>query len=182
MKTHVRRHVIGIVGLTLCLSQPVMGQIEKTAVGTIIASIGDATYEGETLDVPSEGTATAEFRALGPVTTVSIQGHDPHADSIMTNVLSLDFTLTGNDASASVTDVTVSYFPDGMGAPFYVNEQAGTRAQIVFDALSFQDGASSAVGSFKAVVCRKDDYFSEVDENDCLPVEGVFDTVLRKAG
>jgi len=181
MKSHVRWHVAGIAGLTLCLSQPVMAQIEKNAVGTIIASIAETTYEGETLDVPSEGTATAEFRTFGPMRSVSIQGHDPNAESIMHNVLTLDLMVMGNDASATVTDATVSYFPEGMNAPFYDNDQDGTPAQVVFDTLSFEDGASRAAGSFTARVCRRDNFFSEADENDCLPVEGVFDTELRKA-
>ncbi|WP_417248290.1 hypothetical protein [Celeribacter sp.] len=178
----MKRHVFGIVGCALCLAQSVLAQIEKNAVGTIIASIGDASYEGETLDVPAEGTATAEFRSLGPITSISIQGHDPKAESIMSNVLSLDIMVMGNDASATVTTATVSYFPDGMSAAFYNNEHSATQAQVVFDTLSLEDGASRAVGRFTAVVCRKDDYFSETDETDCIPVEGVFDTVLRNAG
>lgn len=182
MKTKHRWHYLSVLGLTLCLSQPVTGQIGSTPIGTIRANIGEITYEGQTLEVPSEGTATAEFRALGPVTTVSIQGHDPQSESIMTNVLSLDITLMGNAASAAITDATVSYFPGGMSEPFYNSEQSGTRTQIVFDGLSLEDGASRATGSFTAVACRKDDFFSEADKSDCLPVEGVFETALGKAG
>lgn len=182
MKSHVRWHVAGIVGLTLCLSQPVMAQTEKVAVGTIAASIGATTYEGETLDVPSDGTATAEFRTFGPMRSVSIQGHDPNAESIMRNVLTLDLMVMGNDASATVSDATVAYFPEGMSAPFYHSEQSAPPAQIVLDTLSFEDGAARATGSFTALVCRKDDYFSEADENDCLPVEGRSDTALRDSG
>ncbi|MDK3075264.1 hypothetical protein QO034_19440 [Sedimentitalea sp. JM2-8] len=182
MKMNGRWRVLGIAGLALCISQPVLGQVGSIPVGTINARIGDISYTSETLDVPSEGTSTAEFRALGPATTVSIQGHDPQAESIMSNVLSLDIMLMGSDASAAVTEATVSYFPKGMNEPFYSSDESGTQTQVVFEALSFDDGVPKAKGSFTALVCRKDDFFTEADQSDCLPVEGTFETALRKAG
>lgn len=180
MRTHLR-HVPGIAVLMLGLLQPVASHAGGTPVGSISATIGDTSYRGETLDVPSEGTATADFRSFGPTATVSIQGHDPNAESIMSNVLSLNITVMGNGASATVTDATVSYFPQGMSEAFYSSEESGTRSQVMFDTLAFDEGAAEAKGSFTALLCRKDDFFSEADKDDCLPIEGTFETALRKA-
>ena len=83
------------------------GSIEKSGIGEVKATIDGAPYRGATLDVPSEGTSTAEFRNLGPATTISLQAHDPDAQSVMSNVLSVDFTVAGNDASAPLSDAII---------------------------------------------------------------------------
>ena len=72
--------ILAALGLTLYMVQPALTQIAKTAVGAVDATIDGAPYAGETLDVPSEGTSTAEFRSFGPVTSLSIQAHDPQAE------------------------------------------------------------------------------------------------------
>jgi len=53
-------------------------------------------------------------------------------------------------------------------------------AEVVFEALSLEDGAAAAKGRFVAVVCRRDGMFADADTSDCRQVEGTFDTVLRK--
>lgn len=172
--------ILAAFGLTLCLAQPALAQIARTPVGAVNATINQDPYVGETLDVPSEGTSTAEFRSFGPVTSISIQAHDPEAESIMSNVLSIEVSLMGSDAAASMIEPSVSWWPEGMSSPFYLSEDSGTDPEVIFDALSLKDGAS-AQGSFSAVVCRRDGMFAEADTSDCLPVEGTFDTALRKA-
>ena len=67
-----------------------------------------------------------------------------------------------------------------MGEPFYLSEDSGTAAEVVFEALSLEDGAAAAKGRFVAVVCRRDGMFADADTSDCRQVEGTFDTVLRK--
>lgn len=173
--------VLATFGLALCLAQPALAQITRTPVGTVDATIDGTPYSGETLDVPSEGTSTAEVRFFGPVTSISIQAHDPEAESIMQNVLTMEVSLMGNDASASMMDVSVSWWPEGMSPPFYLSEDSGAAPEVVFDALSLEDGAATAQGRFLAVVCRRDSMLAEVDTSDCRPVEGTFDTALRKA-
>ncbi len=172
---------LGVFGLFLCLVPPALAQIESTPIGVVNATINGAPYAGETLEVPSEGTATAEFRSFGPVTSLTVQALDPQAESMMHNVLSVEISLMGETASASIMEASVSYWPGGMSAPFYHSEDSGTGTEIVLDALSLSAGASAITGSFTAVVCRKDDFFAETDTSDCLPVEGSFDTALRKA-
>lgn len=180
MKLH-QAAILTASGLTLCLAQPVLAQIAKTPVGAVEATIDGEPYAGETLDVPSEETSTAEFRSFGPVTSISIQAHDPEAESIMRNILSVEVSLMGSDASASIMEASLSWWPDGMSEPFYLSEDSGTAPEIVFDALSLEDGAAAVQGSFSAVVCRRDGMFADADTSDCLPVEGTFDTALRKA-
>lgn len=173
--------VLAAFGLALCLAQPALAQIVRTPVGAVNATIDGTPYSGETIDVPSEGTSTAEFRSFGPVTSISIQAHDPEAESIMRNVLSVEVSLTGSDASASIMDASVSWWPAGMSEPFYLSEDSGMAPDLVFDSLSLEDGAAAAQGSFSAVICRRDSMFADADTSDCRQVEGSFDTALRKA-
>lgn len=42
-------------------------------IATLSATIGDARYSGQTLNVPSEGTTTAGVRSYGPVTVIKIR-------------------------------------------------------------------------------------------------------------
>lgn len=168
-------------GLALCLAQPALAQIAKTPVGTVDATIDGTPYLGETLDVPSEGTSTAEVRSFGPVTSISIQAHDLEAESIMRNVLTIEVSLMGSDASASIMEASVSWWPEGMSPPYYLSEDSETDSVIILDLLSLEDGAAAARGSFSAVVCRRDSMFAEADTSDCRQVEGTFDTALRKA-
>ena len=128
--------ILAASGLTLCLAQPALAQIAKTPVGAVEATIDGEPYSGETLDVPSEGTSTAEVRSFGPVTSISIQAHDPEAESIMRNVLSVEVSLMGSDASASIMEASVSWWPDGMSEPFYLSEDSGTAPEVILDALS----------------------------------------------
>lgn len=155
------------------------GSVEKSGIGEVNATIDGAPYRGATLDVPSEGTSTAEFRNFGPATTISLQAHDPDARSIMSNVLSVDFTVAGNDASAPLSGATVSYFPDGMNEPFYSSENSVPAPEVSLDALSLEDGAASVTGEFTANLCRKAGMFAEADTSDCVTVEGSFETALR---
>ncbi|MBL3702095.1 hypothetical protein GI582_05215 [Sulfitobacter sp. BDSS02] len=165
------------VGLT-GLAEAAMAQTGPVPVGTVSATIGDMAYEGETLDVPSEGTSTAEWRAFGPVTSVSVQAHDPAAESLMHGVLTIEMSLMGEDASAGMMDASVSWWPEGMSAPFYINEVIGPDLGIAIDTLSLEEGGSKITGTFSARLCRKDSFFAEIDSGDCVPVEGRFDTAL----
>lgn len=157
------------------------GAIDRSGLGEVIATIGGAAYRGQTLDVPSEGTSTAEFRDLGPVNTISLQAHDPEAESVMRNVLNIDFSLAGDDSSAPISSPTVSYFPDGMNEPFYSSEGMEPVPQVTLGTLSLEDGAASISGQFAANICRKSGFFSEPDKGDCMTVEGNFETALRKS-
>ncbi|NUH66364.1 hypothetical protein HTT03_13840 [Sulfitobacter sp. S0837] len=168
-----------VMGACLALTQPVLAQTSEP-IGALAASIDGTSYRGETLSVPSEGSATASFQSFGPVTKVTIQAHDPEAESRMHNVLALEVSLMGDRASASQMDKTVSWWPEGMNAPFYISEGNEAEVQVIFDTLSFADGASAATGSFSALLCRKQAFFSEADRDDCKQVEGTFDTRLSQ--
>ena len=172
---------MGALGLALCLTLPAWAQAAGTPVGTVDATIDKMAYAGETLDVPSEGTSTAEYRSFGPVTSLTIQAHDPNADSRMHNVLSIEVSLMGSDASASIVEASVSWWPSGMSEPFYHSEGSEAELALTIDALSLEDGQANIAGSFSAQVCRKDGFFAEADMDDCLPVEGTFNTPLGKA-
>ncbi|MEY8839577.1 hypothetical protein AB9K41_11175 [Cribrihabitans sp. XS_ASV171] len=165
----------------LMISQTAIARIETVPVGTVTATIGEEAYEGETLDVPSEGTSTAEWRTFGPVASLSIQAHDPDAESIMQGIMTIEISLMGTDASAAMMDASVSWWPEGMNAPFYMNEEIGGGLSISIDTLSLEEEGSTITGSFSAQLCRKESFFADADTENCLPVEGHFDTALKKA-
>ncbi|MCT8970535.1 hypothetical protein [Microbaculum marinisediminis] len=149
-------------------------------IGTVEATIDGVSYRGETLHVPSEGTATAEIRSFGPIRMVSIQAHDPEAESIMRGVLSVDFgPVSGSDASGA--DASVSYFPEGM-RNFYVSDEDPAHASVTVETLAIEGEKGSARGAFSAVVCKRESAMSELDTEDCITVEGTFDTALHLAG
>ncbi|MDN2566765.1 hypothetical protein N1F89_11070 [Aquibium sp. A9E412] len=149
-------------------------------IGTVEATIDGASYRGETLHVPSEGTATAEVRDFGPIRMVDIQAHDPDADSLMRGVLSIEIgPVSGADASAA--EASVSYFPDGL-RNFYVSDEAPARASVTVETLTVEGERGSARGAFSAVLCKREDMMSELDADDCITVEGTFDTELHVAG
>ncbi|TWG49777.1 hypothetical protein [Aminobacter sp. J44] len=154
---------------------------EGAPAGEVKATIDDAPYAGVTLDVPSERTSTAGFRRVGPVTSLTIQAHDPDAKSILRNVLSLEISLMGDDASSSIMEASISWWPEGMRKAFYHSEGSESELNVALDALSLEDGAASVRGSFSALLCRKDSFFAETDMSNCLPVEGTFESALRKA-
>lgn len=171
-----------LMGASLALTLPIMAQAAEP-IGTLEARIdGALTYQGEILSVPREGTATASFQSFGPVTSLIIQAHDPEAESRMENVFSLKITLMGENASASQMDKIVSWWPEGVNAPFYISEGNETEVQVVFDDLALEGETSAASGSFSALMCLKEDFFSEIDPDDCKQVEGTFDTPLNQGG
>jgi hypothetical protein len=179
------RHLLawGALASAFLLTSASLARTGTTPIGEIEATIGDTSYVGETLDVPSEGTSTAEYQSFGPVLSISIQAHDPRSDSIMHNVLSIEISLMGTDASASLMEgSSVSWWPKGMGEPFYMSENSGQEPEIALETISLDEGAARATGRFSARMCRQDSFTSKPDLTDCLTVEGRFDTALRKGG
>lgn len=179
MKLRFDATTVGVLGFALLMAHSALAQTGNP-VGTINATIDGTAYEGETLDVPSEGTATAEAQSFGPVTSLSIQAHDPQAESIMRNVLSVQVSFMGEDLPASIMEASVSWWPDGMSEPFYISDDSGTEVKVALDTLSLEDESSAVAGTFSALLCRKDSFFAETDTSDCKMVEGTFDTLLRK--
>lgn len=146
-------------------------------IGTITGTLDGEPREWRTVSVPSEGTTTANLQSFGPVTTVSIQGHDLDGGSIMRGVLSIDVGLMGPDASAMRVDESVGYYPDGMSGPFWVAGQEGGAVEIAFDTLALT-GEQAATGTVTADLCRKEGMFDPADTNDCIRLEARFETPL----
>lgn len=162
--------------VTMLMAAPALA---ISPMGEITGEIGDEAFLWETLDVPEEGTATAEFEAFGPVTSVTIQGHEQGGESLMRNVVSLTVSLMGEGASASVMDVDVSFFPEGMSGAFYMSTDAPRAAEISFDKLDLAGEEGRAEGSFSALLCRQDDFMTPPDVDDCIEARGEFATSLR---
>lgn len=169
-----------VLAITVGIALPATAQMQTNAIGTVEATIDGAAYRGETLEVPSEGTATAEFMAIGPMTTVTVQAHDPEAESIMRNILSVEVMMMGNEPAGGMMEPTVSYWPGGMSAPFYITDDTGTAPTVTIDAVSLVAGDAFIRGSFSAQPCKQESFFAEIDLDDCITIEGTFDTVLQE--
>ncbi|MFU8863334.1 MAG: hypothetical protein ACNA7O_05425 [Rhodobacterales bacterium] len=170
--------IAGSLVVVFGLGMPATAQ--TNAIGTVEATIDGVAYRGETLEVPSEGTATAEFMAIGPMTTVTVQAHDPEADSIMHNVLSVELMMEGTELAGPMMPPTVSYWPEGMRAAFYIMDETGTAPEITIDDVSLVAGEAFIRGSFTAQACKQESFFSEIDLDDCITIEGSFDTPMHE--
>ncbi|PSM17631.1 MULTISPECIES: hypothetical protein [Nitratireductor] len=172
-------HRIAALALTsiLFLTAGKAVAVETVRLGTVTAVIDAQAYQGETLRVPSEGTATATLSNFGPLSRVSVQAHAVDGKSRMKNVLVVEFSLMGAGPDAPASDPSISWWPEGMGAPFYVAGDEGGSVELTLDTLTL-GGEPETSGSFVARLCRKQDMFSEPDADACIDVEGTFDTPL----
>lgn len=169
-----------LLSLAAAAGLPSCAQVQTTTVGTIKAQIGDQPYAGEFLAIPSEGATTAGFRPYGPVTGVTLQAHDPKSDSRMNNVFTLEFSVMGDGAAATVATATATYWPNGMDGAFYTSDEGGGETVINLESLGF-DAETSVTGSFTSTICRKNNFMTEIDLDTCLPVEGRFETAIEQA-
>lgn len=176
-----RRHATGTIAaaFALCLASATSA-FAMQEIGVIEATIGGQGGSWTTIHVTSENTATAEHSQIGPMTSISIQGHDPHSGSMMRNVFSLDVTLMGSGPSAEALDAVLNLFPEGMSGPFFTSGDGQIQTQIAFDELDLSE-RGHARGSFSGQICRQDGMFEEIDLDDCRAVKGTFDTALHLA-
>lgn len=176
--THTRKALaVPVLASVLALGcTPSASAVDTEVFGSMQARIGGEAGEWETLRLPGEGTATASFRSTGAAATISIQGHDPDADSRMHNVLSLQVTVMGEGTSPDVLgDPTLNLFPEGMsGASWHAS-----TVELEWERLELGAGGGHATGRFSASLCRQENAFSEPDTGDCREVEGEFDTALQ---
>ncbi|MDF2095769.1 hypothetical protein [Aquibaculum arenosum] len=129
--------------------------------------------------------------ALLQTIDVSIAGHDPASDKLLTEgVLSLQPQLVGGPEewqanlgtpmSAEILYVIESN--RGMPAVFYTTDtDMNALGEITFTDLSFEEPFGTAVGSFNARLCRVEmPSMMEVNSfpDDCLEVDGSFETEL----
>ena len=147
-------------------------------MGSIIATIDGEVHEWATLMLPEEDMATASYSDFGPVTSITIQGHDLGADSILNNILTVEASLMGRDSGAPPIDMSVSLFPEGMRGPFYTSEETEDETIINFSRLEFGE-SGAAEGTFSARICRRDGIFAETNLDDCRVIEGRFETQIR---
>lgn len=168
------------ISLAILFATGMPAVAQTNAIGTVEATIDGVAYRGETLEVPSEGTATAEFMAIGPMTTVTVQAHDPEAESLMRNVLSVELMMDGDELADPMMSPTVSYWPEGMRGAFYITDETGTAPEITIDEVSLVAGEAFIRGTFTARPCKQESFFSEIDLDDCITIEGSFDTPLHE--
>lgn len=163
------------IALTACVVSSCTTADES--MGTLTANIDGEDYSSITLAPVGERTGSASFSSIGPMTNISIQGHDLDTGGMMDNVLTLSVSLMGTDQSAQIIEANISYWPKGMKAPFYNSEQSGTPVKLEWESLSLSDDAR-ATGSFSGKICLQKDFFTEVDTSQCKAITGKFETNL----
>lgn len=180
MKTGGHAHralAVAVLASVLALGcAPSASAVGTEVLGSMQARIDGEAGTWETLRAPSEGTATAYYISTGPAKTISIQGHDPDAGSLMRNVLSLNLTVMGEGASAQMLgDPSVGLYPEGLSGAFW----QASAVDIEWDRLELGEDGGHATGRFAATLCYQESTFSEPDTDNCRALEGEFDTPLQ---
>lgn len=170
-RTKIAAAMLSITALQACSAD------NYESMGEITATIDGRPYRAITLGKSSSHDASASYQVIGGMTMISMQGHDVDTGGIMDNVINVEVTLMGSNASASMMDAKVYYWPNGMGGPFYTSDQTGHEVSLTWEALLLNDDAT-ARGSFETVLCRQEGFFDEVDTSTCIEISGRFDTGL----
>ncbi len=90
-----------------------------------------------------------------------------------------EFSLVGAGPDAPISDLNLSWWPEGMGAPFYVAGGEGGSVEMTLDALTLA-GDPRISGAFVARLCRKQGMFSKPDAEACIDANGSLETILVK--
>ncbi|RUO72148.1 hypothetical protein CWI80_10125 [Pseudidiomarina sediminum] len=168
-----KTHGIVVVLLT-CIQVSACSAGDPTH-GEVSASIAEQDYHGVTLAPVGERQSSATFMQMGGMTLVNIQAHDLETGGMMDNVLALSLTLSGGNASAQVQSAEISYWPEGMAAPFYIS----SAGNVSVDIERFEVGNEGyAQGTFRGQICYQKSMFSAADKGDCRAIEGQFRTAL----
>ena len=118
--------------------------------------------------------------------TLRIMGVDPEAERILRQgMISIElaaFAVDDLDAMVgSPVEAEISYHKNfGEVTGFHASShEAGTAAYVVFERLDIVEGGGNAKGRFGATLCSIGVLMrGDIDPDDCLFVEGHFDTAL----
>lgn len=165
----------GVVAVVLMCLQISACSADNSTHGEVSASIGEQDYQGVTLAATGERQSSATYLQLGGMTLVNIQAHDLETGGMMDNVLALSLTLTGSNDSAKVQSAELSYWPQGMTAPFYSSGDG--KASVTLERFEI-DTEGYAQGTFSGQLCYQKGMFSATDRSDCRSIEGQFSTTL----
>ena len=142
----------------------------------------EANFDGESISQPvvivSDGAnedATAFFMSPGggfTALSLAALNVDRMALGLM---LDLNYQVALPAPEATPFSVEISYTradEDG----YWTSDQSPSAPVVTFSTLEFGDAEGRATGSFQAVLCYAEDYGSDADTGNCLPIEGRFDT------
>lgn len=164
-----------VVGTILACLQVSACSAGDPTHGEVNATIGTQDYHGVTLAAVGERQSSATYLQMGGMTLVNIQAHDLETGGMMDNVLALSLTLTGSNDSVQVQSAEISYWPEGMAAPFYIS--GGGQATVTLERFDIgQEGY--AQGGFSGQICYQKGMFSAADASNCRTIEGQFSTAL----
>ena len=167
----------------------VAGGVELDIIGTMNAELDGVPGEWVTIEGEFRGEegATAnltktEFPHM-TMWSITMQGHDPEGDNIMSeNVVMIEASVgRGDDApQLSGREFTgeVMYLKQNGMRPeiIYIAEEG----EVVIDTLEFEGARGHVRGSASGHGCRVDmsDLSAGADEDDCMQIEAEFDTEI----
>lgn len=168
------------------------GSVEMDVKGSIHATVGEQSGEWVTIagSMQGESGSSAELSSMAITERMTqwnlqVQGHDPESDSILReNVLSINVHLgTGDDpvemaASPSSTEIMLFIEGGPISGTLYAGE--GTDVEVEIESLEFDGEQGHTLGHFHGELCFLDmsNISAGRDEDDCVSVEGEFDTQL----
>jgi hypothetical protein len=150
-------------------------------IGTIDGTLNGESRTWRTLGAGENNEATATIQRFGPVSTLSIQGHDPNSDAMMRGVLTINTGVMGSETATELMDTSVGYFPQGMGRAFYIADEEAGSIELLFDQADFQEDGVVG-GTVSAELCLKTGIFASADEEDCIHLKVRFETQLQSVG
>jgi hypothetical protein len=140
----------------------------QEVIGEVRATLDGAERQWQTLQSTDPGMSlNTGVEQFGPVTSITIQGYE-EGGSYTREVISLNWSVMGDGAPM---DVSVMYVPERMSQSWMNPEGEQVLTVEAFD-------GESARGTLSGRLCYKDGFAAPPDPENCIVIEGTFETQL----
>lgn len=149
-------------------------------IGRITATLNGEQHTWYALAASTEHKhgATATLRDSDHISDLSINGQSALELSNRRR-LALVFSYDGPFApDKPFRKVEVLYVVDGFSEPFYTNHETAVPTVAQIDSFRRSGGRAHVTGRITAKICKTRQLYSPTDPDDCLDLDGTFDTAL----
>ncbi|WP_114967034.1 hypothetical protein [Alkalilacustris brevis] len=164
-----------IIGAALLAAIPAAATSQQV-IGEITATLDGEERSWQTLGhgPDSYNTGLTDF-GFG-MYQVSIHGFPDGRPGIRG---SLQIVFGGMEGGDDPTEVEILYIPERMSQSYALPEDDAARAgALVLDRLEADGNEGFAAGRISAMLCFKEGFMATPDPDDCITVEGRFETAL----